>query len=329
MKRRDFVTTAAAGGSLSAISPFGWAQAGPYPNRPVNLVIPFAPGGTTDIIARVVAERVQQHFGQPMVPVNRAGGGGVVGAQEIARAAPDGYNLGMATVSTTATNPAINPRNPYDPIKDFTPITNIAATPNVIVVHPSFPAKDYKGFVEAVKKNPGRFSYASSGTGGIGHLQMELYKVLSGTFMVHIPYRGAGPALNDVVGGQVPIMIDNMPSAIPFIQSGRLVPIVVAANKRLTQFPNVPTFGEIPNLAPVNRLAYYGIWGPANLPRDVVDRVYTAVNRTLQDPAVRKRIEDTGSDVLGNRPEEFAKQILDEFNIYKKIVADQKLKLDA
>ncbi len=305
----------------------GPALAQDYPNKTVRLIVPFAPGGTTDIVARVVSQSLGTTLGQPVVVDNKAGAGGVVGATEIARAAPDGYTLGVATVSSVASAPAINPAVKYNPLTDFTSIVNMAATPNVLAVHPSFPAKDFKAFMAEVKAHPGKYSFATSGTGGIGHLQMELFKSLSGLGLEHIGYKGAGPALNDAVAGQVPMIFDNLPSALPFIKEKRLIAIAVAAPQRLPSMPEVPTFKEV-GFEPVNRMAFYGIHGPKNLPREVVDKISQAVRKTLQDPAVRQRIEDTGSLVVGNTPEEFTAQTKAEYELYKGVVAKQKLKLD-
>ena len=298
-----------------------------YPNKPVELQVPFAAGGTTDIVARAISDPLGKALGQSVIVINKAGGGGVIGANETAKSAPDGYKLGVATVSTTAANPAINPKIPYNPLTDFPPIINVAATPNIIAVHPSFPAKNYKDFVAEIKRNPGKYSFASSGTGGIGHLQMELYKNLTNTFVTHIPYRGAGPALVDTVAGNVPMIFDNLPSALPFIKDKRLVPIVVAAPQRLKDLPDVPTFKEV-GLEPVNRMAYYGIYGPKGVPKDIVDKISAGARKALEDPATKKRIEDTGSIIIANTPEQFAEQIKAEFEVYKGVVQKQKLALE-
>jgi len=304
------------------------ALADEYPSKPIQLLVPFAPGGTTDIVARVISEPLTKILGQSVLVVNRPGGGGVVGANEVVKANPDGYILGVATVSTTAANPAINPKTPYNPLTDFSPITNIAATPNIIAVHPSFPARDYKGFVAELKKNPTKYSYASSGTGGIGHLQMELFKSIAKVSITHIPYKGAGPALNDVVAGQVPIIFDNLPSALPFVLDNRLIPIVVAAPNRISALPNTPTFHDV-GADPVNRMAYYGILGPKGLSKDVITKINVAVKQAVEIPSVKKRIEDTGSIVIANSPEEFAIQIKAELETYQKVVREQKLSLDS
>ena len=323
--RRELLGAMIAAGTAGLLPGSLMAQA--YPARPVRLIVPFAPGGTTDIIARVVSDKLRDNLGQSVVVENKAGGGGAVGALELVRAAPDGYVIGMATVSTVASNPAINPKIGYDPVNDFSPIINLAATPNVIAVHPSFPARDFKSFLAELRRSPGKYSYGSSGTGGIGHLQTELFKSLTKIFMVHIPYRGAGPALADVVAGQIPIIFDNLPSALPFIRDGKLIPIVVAAPSKLAVLPNVPTFKEV-GLEPVNRMAFYGIYGPKGMSPAVIDTINLAARKSLEDPGVAKRIADTGSLVIGNSPQQFAQQIAAELEVYKKVVAAQKLTLE-
>ena len=322
MFRRSILTL----GILAVLGTAAHAQSG-YPNKPIRLLVPFAAGGTTDLIARIVADPLSRELGQPVVVENRGGGGGSIGAAETARAVADGYNLGVATVSTTATNPAINPKIPYNVATDFTPIINIAATPNVIAANPKLPFQDYKGMLAAVKKEPGKYSYASPGNGSITHLMMEMFKLSTHTSLVHIPYRGSGPALNDAVAGQVPLIFDNLPSALPFIKEKRLTALVVAAPQRVPALPDVPTFKEV-GLESVNRMAYYGIVGPKGLPRDIVDKINAATRKVLQDPAIRKRIEETGSIIMADTPEAFAKQMREELAVYKDVVVKQKLTMD-
>ena len=302
-----------------------WAQGSG--GRPLRLVVPFAPGGTTDIIARIVAPALSAQLGQPVVVDNKAGAGGLVGAMEVVRAEPDGLTLSVATVSTTAANPAINPKTPYDPLRDFVPIINLAATPNVLAVHPGFGVRDFSGFLKTVKAQPGRHSYASSGTGGIGHLQTELLKSLTGIFITHIPYRGAGPALNDAVAGQVPIIFDNLPSSLPFIRQGRLVALAVAAPGRVAPLPDVPTFREL-GLEPVNRMAYYGLLAPRGTKPEVVARLHAAARAALGEVSVGQKIQETGSIVVGNTPAEFERQIREELEVYRSVVRGQRLRLE-
>ena len=314
--------------ALGILAAFGTAaQAQNYPSKPIKLLVPFAAGGTTDLVARVIADPLGRELGQPVIVENRGGGGGAIGAAETARAPADGYNLGIATVSTTATNPAINPKIPYNVFTDFTPIVNIAATPNVIAANPKFVGKDYKSFLEEVKKNPNKYSYGTPGTGSIGHLMMEMFMLDTGTQMLHVPYRGSGPAINDAVAGQIPLLFDNFPSTLPFVKDKRLVALVVAAPQRLAVLPDVPTLAEV-GLPGVNRMAYYGVVGPKNLPKDIVTKINTAVHKVLQDPAVRKRIEDTGSLIVAGTPEKFAAEIKAEYTAYKTVVDKQKLTMD-
>lgn len=310
-----------------------WLAAAPataqtYPAKPIRLIIPFPPGGTTDIVGRLVADQLGKQLGQPVVVENRGGGGGAIGASEVAKAAPDGYTLGIATVSTMAVNPACNPKLPYDSLKDFKPITKLAAVPNVVVVNPGkVPAKDMAEFVALLKSQPGKLSFATSGTCGIGHMMGELFKVASGTYILHIPYRGAGPALNDVLAGQVEIMFDNLPSSVPHIQSGKLRALAVAAPKRLDILPNVPTFAEL-KMAPVNDMAWYGLVAPAGTPDAVVARVQEAAAKVLASPEMREKLRLQGATPVGNTPAEFRKQIEVERAKMIDLVKRQGIKLD-
>lgn len=288
-------------------------------------MVPFAPGGTTDLLARAIAGSMGAALGQTVVVENKSGGGGAIGASEVARAAPDGYTLLMSSVSTMATNPAINPKTPYDPNTDFVHVINVAATPNVIAVNASFAAKDYKSFIELLRKEPGRHSYASAGVGSVGHLLAELYKSKAQVFMTHIPYRGSGPALTDVVAGQVAVVVDNLPTSLPFILDKRLVPLVVAAPARLAQLPNVPTFSEL-GLPSVNRMSFLGVSAPKGTPGDVIERLNAALKTALADPAVKQRIESTGAIVVGNSALDYQQQVKDEYAVYRLAVQQQGLK---
>ena len=303
------------------------ASAQEFPaKQPIKLVVPFAPGGSTDVIARIVAPALGRSLGQTVVIENKPGGGGVTATLDVLRSPPDGYTLALATASTTSANPAINPRAPYGP-NDLTAIVNLAATPTVIAVHPGFPAKDFAGFVAELKRHPGKYSYASSGVGGISHLQMETFKSLTSVFVTHIPYRGAGPALNDAMGGQVQIVMDALPSALPLIKAGKLRAMVVTSPKRLPGLPDVPTLAEV-GLAPMNRMSAFGIVGPKALPPDVVRKINAAARSALEDPAVRQRIDESGAVPVGGTPEQYAADIGAEFSQLKRVVEQQKLSIE-
>jgi tripartite-type tricarboxylate transporter receptor subunit TctC len=311
---------------LAAAPALALAQA--WPSKPIRLIVPFAPGGTTDIVARLIADPLAQQLGQPIIVENRGGGGGAPGAAELARAQPDGYTLGMATVSTMAVNPACNPKLPYRSPEDFAMITNLVGVPNVLAVHPQRVAATNVGdFVKHLKANPGRLSYASSGTCGIGHMMGELFKTSTGTFMVHIPYRGAGPAINDVLAGQVEVLFDNIPSSLAHLQAGKLRPLAVAAPKRVEQLPGVPTFAEL-NLAPVNDQVWYGLLAPAKTPDDIVKRIHAAALKVLAMPEVRQKLLQQTAVPIGNTPEQFRAQIVSERDKMIRLVKQQGIKLE-
>lgn len=313
--------------ALLAIAPLA-TTAQSYPSKPIRLVVPFAPGGTTDIVARLIADPLSKELGQPIVVENRGGGGGAPGAAEIARSAPDGYTLGMATVSTMAVNPACNPKLPYKSPDDFVTITNLVGVPNIVAVNPGkVSAQSMDDFVKYLKSNPGRLSYASSGTCGIGHMMGELFKAATGTFMVHIPYRGAGPALNDVLAGQVEVLFDNIPSSLPHVQAGKLRPLAVAAPKRLEQLPNVPTFAEL-KLPTVNDQVWYGLLAPAKTPDDIVRKLHAASLKVLALPDVRAKLLQQTAVPIGNSTEEFRRQIIAERDKMIDLVNRRGIKLE-
>ena len=325
--RRLALTTLAAAIAAACLPLTAAAQAWPA-GKPIKLLVPFAPGGTTDIVARIINERMSKELGTVVVIENRAGGGGAVGAEALAKSAPDGYTLGVATVSTMATIPAVTPKPPYDPAKDFTPIINLVNVPNVMTVNPkNLPVKDMKEFIEVVRKAPGKYSFASSGTGGISHLDGELFKVLTKTFIVHIPYRGSGPALNDTIGGQVDIQMDNLPSSLPHIKSGKLKALAVMSDKRAPTLPEVPTFAEV-GLKEANNMAWYGLIGPAGLPADIVQKVNAAANNAIKDAEVLKRFAEGGSIADGGTPQAFAQKAARELALRRDIVKKQKITLD-
>jgi len=302
-------------------------QAQPYPARPVRIIVPFPPGGTTVIVARLVAERLGATLGQPAVIENRAGAGGAIGAAEIARAAPDGYTLGLATVSTHGVNPAINPKLPYDALRDFTPISNLASVPNVVSAHPSMGITDLKGLIEKAKASPGKITYASAGNGSLSHMLGELFKSSTGIDLLHVPYKGVGPALNDTLGGQVNILFDNLPSSLPHIQSGKLRALAVASASRLEALPDVPTFAEagVPQL---NDPSWFGLVGPAKLPEPVLARVHDAVVKALAAPEVSERMRQAGAVPVGNTPAEFAAQIRAELERHRRVAAERGIRIE-
>lgn len=303
------------------------AQAQNYPAKPIRIIVPFAPGGTTDIVARVVGDKLGKELGQSVVIENRGGGGGSIGAAAVAKADPDGYTIGVSTISTHAVNPACNPKLGYDPQQDFAPITNMARTPNVLTVNPKFPAQDFRQFLDYVKKNPGKLNYATSGTCSIQHMVGEQFKASTGTFILHIPYRGAGPALNDLLGGQVDMMFDNLPSSMSHIQAGKLRPLAIAWGSRLEALPNVPTFAEL-GLKQVNDPAWYGLVAPAKTPDDIIRKLNAAVVKVLQQPEVKERLKASGAEAVGNAPAEHAAEIKTELERMRNLIKKQGIKLD-
>jgi tripartite-type tricarboxylate transporter receptor subunit TctC len=309
------------------------AHAQGYPNKPITLVVPFAAAGTTDILARAVGAELTRSLGQSVIIDNRPGAGGNIGSQFVAKAAPDGYTLLMGTVGTHAINQALYAKMPYDPVKDFSPVTLVASVPNVLVLNPAFADKnkitDVKSFVTYLKANPGKTNMASSGNGTSIHLAGELFKTQTKTFMVHIPYRGSSPALTDLVGGQADVMFDNLPSSMSFIKTGKLRAIALTSAKPSPALPGVPTVAQTGGeLANFEASSWFGILAPAGTPKEIVDKLQHEVSKALASPAVKEKMVGQGADPVGNTPEQFAAHIQAESKKWAKVVKDSGAKVD-
>jgi tripartite-type tricarboxylate transporter receptor subunit TctC len=317
----------------AACAPSAFAQAA-WPTKPVRIVVPFAAAGTTDILARALAPELQRAFGQPFVVDNKPGAGGNTGSAEVAKAAPDGYTLLMGTVGTHAINPSLYEKMPYDAKRDFVPITLMAGVPNVLVLNPAMAQRyginSVADLTRVARANPGRLNVASSGNGTSIHLSAELYKSLTGTFMVHFPYRGSGPALLDLMAGNVDLMFDNLPSAMPHIRSGRLKALAVTSKARSAALPDLPTVAEAggPALKDFEASSWFGLLAPAGTPADIVNRVQQETAKALASPAMRERLQSQGAIPSGNTSAEFARLIDEETKKWARVVKASGAKVD-
>lgn len=309
------------------------ALAQTYPAKPIKLVVPFPPGGTTDILARAVGGELTKAWGQQVIIDNRPGAGGNIGSEIVARSAPDGYTLLMGTVGTHAINQSLYSKLPYDPIKDFAPVTLVASVPNVLVVNTALAEKnkitDVKSFVAFVKQHPGKLNMASSGNGTSIHLAGELFKTQTQTFMVHIPYRGSAPAITDLLGGQADLMFDNLPSAMPYIKAGRLRALGVTSSKPSPALPDVPPIAQAGgDLTGFEASSWFGILAPAGTPPDIVNKLQQEITKALASPAVKDKLVSQGADPAGNTPEQFAAHIQAETKKWSKVVKASGAKVD-
>jgi tripartite-type tricarboxylate transporter receptor subunit TctC len=311
--------------ALVAVATCATAQT--YPTRPIRLVVPFPPGGTTDILAREAGERLSVTLGQPVVIDNRPGAGGNIGADIVAKSAPDGYTLLMATVGTHAINPSLYSKMPYDHIKDFAPVVLVAGVPNVLEVTPSLPVNSVADLIKLAKEKPGQLNFASSGNGTSIHLSGELFKSMAGVNMTHIPYKGSAPALADLVGGQVQLMFDNLPSSLPQIKAGKLRAIAVTSAQRAPALPNIPTIAES-GLPGYEASSWFGIAAPRGTPGEIIETLNRESNAGLADPAIKDRLLDMGGMLLTGSPADFGKLIANETEKWGKVIREAGIKAE-
>jgi len=310
--------------ALAMLAPQASAQN--FPDRTITMVVPFAAGGSTDVVARIVAQKMSDDLGQQVVVDNVAGAGGNIGAQRVAESDPDGYTILMGTVATHALNPLMLKTKPYDPEKDFSPVSLLVIVPNVLVVNPELPAKTVPELIALLKANPDKYAYASSGNGTPLHLSGELFKAMTGVKLEHIPYKGAGPALNDVLGNQVPIMFDNLPSSTAHIKGGTLRALGVTTAERAPSFPDVPTIAE--SVPGYETYTWNALFAPANTPPEVVARLNSAAKKALADPAVVDKMKDFSAAIVGSTPEDLGKHVTAELAKWGPVVKGANISLD-
>lgn len=308
-------------------SHFAASQSG-FPDQSIKLIVPFGPGGSTDLAARLIAEYAGRELGQSIIVENRAGAGGSVGMEFVAKAKPDGYTLGMATMSTHGANSAVyGNKLKYDPIKDFTPITNVATTPSVFAVNPKVAANNMQQFIALAQANPNKYSFASPGTGSLGHANVEYFAALANIRLLHVPYKGAGAAMNDALAGQVDAITDNLPSALPHIKAGRLRALAVLSDKRSPALPDVPTYGEL-GYPQMGNGGWFGIVAPAGTPPSVIAKLNKSILQAMKNPDLIKKLDESGAIAIPGTPAEFATQIQQAIDRYQRIAKIAKIQVD-
>ena len=317
------VALALAGAMSFAVAQSGTAN---FPDKPIKIVVTFTTGGAPDILARLIGERLTAAWGQPVIVDNKPGAGGNLGADFVAKAPPDGYTIVVGTVGTHSINGALYAKMPYDMVKDFTPITLLATTPNMLVINNEVPAKNLKDFI-ALGKKEGKMTFASSGSGTSIHVSGELFKTMTGIDMVHIPYKGRATAIPDVLGGRVTMMFDNMPSSLALVREGKLRALGVTSSTRSPAAPDIPTIAES-GLPGFDAVSWFALFAPANTPKPIIDKLQAEVRRILKTPDISKRLADNGLDPVGGTPEELAAYQKSEISKWAKVVKDSGAKVD-